>query len=353
MAEILPKKGNVMMAGTRVTTVLSFVVVALTCLALNAGAKEIPDTLPDPGGEEVDTSEPVRVYILAGQSNMVGMGEVEGDSPGTLETLTEKGKFPHLVDDGGDWTTRKDVYYVEARLTNPYSAGPLTMPPRAGKGTIGPEVQFGHIMGYYHDEQVLLIKTAQGNRALGWDFRPPSSGFLPNIEDGKRKWEGREYRLMVDRVHRTLVHIEDIIPNYQGQGYEIAGFFWWQGDRDARNKKRRKNYERHLVNLINDIRDDFDVPDLPVGVATVGTGGHDMESDYLKILKAQMAVSDPGQHPKLAENVFSVDTRDFWRSAENSPSRQGYHYNRNAETYMLVGDALGREMVRLLEGKKK
>ena len=345
----LERKVTVMTARRRFKIVLSLLAVGLMTLVIHASAKEIPEHLPESGNEEVDTSQPVQVYILAGQSNMVGMGEISGDRPGTLETITEGGKFPHLVDDNGDWTARKDVYYVEARLNNPYVAGPLTVPPHPGKSTIGPEVQFGHIMGYYHKAQVLVIKTAQGNRALGWDFRPPSSGFLPDIEDDLRKWEGREYRLMVDRVRRTLVHIEDILPNYQGQGYEIAGFVWWQGHRDGGKKKRTENYEKHLVNLINDIRDEFDVPGLPVAIATVGFGGHDMEGNYLKILKAQMAVSDPDKHPELAENVFSVDIRDFWRSAEESPKRQGYHYNRNAETFMLVGDALGRGMVQLLE----
>ena len=341
------------MTATRQTKIVSsLVAVGLIALVVHVRAREIPDHLSDPVGEAGNSSQPVQVYILAGQSNMVGMGEIRGNSPGTLETLTNKGKFAHLVDDNGDWTTRKDVYYVEARLHNPYISGPLTVPPHPGKSTIGPEVQFGHIMGYYHDAQVLIIKTAQGNRALGWDFRPPSSGFLPDIKDDLRKWEGREYRLMVDRVRRTLVHIEDIIPNYQGQGYEISGFVWWQGHRDGGKKKRTENYETHLVNLIDDIRDEFDVPDLPVAIATVGFDGQDMKGNYLKILKAQMAVSDQDQYPELAENVFSVDIRDFWRSADESPKRQGHHYNRNAETFMLVGDALGRGMGQLLEAGK-
>jgi alpha-galactosidase len=77
-----------------------------------------------------------------------------------------------------------------------------------------------------------------------------------------------------------------------------------------------------------------------------------MKGRYLQILEAQMAVSDPAKHPDFAGNVLTVDTRDFWRSVEQSPANQGYHYNRNAETYMLVGDALGRGLVELLERKR-
>ena len=74
---------------------------------------------------------------------------------------------------------------------------------------------------------------------------------------------------------------------------------------------------------------------------------------YLKILEAQLAVGDPKKHPEFAGTVRSVDTREFWRNVEASPANQGYHYNRNAETYLLVGDALGRVMVELRTHPKK
>jgi len=83
---------------------------------------------------------------------------------------------------------RTDVHFQEARVG--YSGGPLTVRGR----TIGPELGFGHVVGDHHDEQVLLIKTAMGNRALAFDFRPPSSG----RKAPDNKWEGLEYRLMVE-----------------------------------------------------------------------------------------------------------------------------------------------------------
>jgi hypothetical protein len=64
-----------------------------------------------------------------------------------------------------------------------------------------------------------------------------------------------------------------------------------------------------------------------------------------------MAVGDPQQHPEFAGTVASVDTRDFWREVEESPRGQDYHYNRNPETYLLVGEAMGRAMVCMLGGE--
>ena len=70
------------------------------------------------------------------------------------------------------------------------------------------------------------------------------------------------------------------------------------------------------------------------------------------VWQAQMAVGDTAKHPEFAGTVKTVDTRDYWRKKEASPSGQGYHYNRNAETYMLVGEALGRGMIELIGARK-
>ncbi|NQT40097.1 MAG: hypothetical protein HQ581_21575 [Planctomycetes bacterium] len=50
--------------------------VALVLLALPAFAAEAPDQLPDPDGKPVDITKTINVYILIGQSNMLGFGQV-------------------------------------------------------------------------------------------------------------------------------------------------------------------------------------------------------------------------------------------------------------------------------------
>ena len=66
------------------------------------------------------------------------------------------------------------------------------------------------------------------------------------------------------------------------------------------------------------------------------------------ILESWHIAGDKGKYPEFAGNVLTVETRDFWIDESLSPRNQGYHYNRNAETYVLVGDALGRGMCQLL-----
>lgn len=290
---------------------------------------------------------PLVVTYFKSGSAALWMEQVDIPGRGDLVTLVQQeGRFPYLLDDKGEWSVRNDVYYQEARVAKEGKGSPLTA--LSNGNSIGPELGFGFVMGTFHDEQVLLIKTAMGNRSLAWDFRPPSSGTTG--QPGADEWEGLEYRLMVKGVRDTLAKIADVVPGYQGQGYEIAGFAWFQGhkDRDA----TKAEYEKHLVHLIQDLRKEFDVPKMPAVVATVGFDGYRITSGpWRGVWEAQMAVGDPKQHPEFAGTVASVDTRDFWREPIESPRVQDYHYHRNPETYLLVGEALGGAMVRLQGGE--
>ena len=272
------------------------------------------------------------------KTDLLGNGDLEA-------VVKREGNFPWLLDAESEWTVRQDVYFQEARLAKDGKGSPLSATSN-GK-SIGPELGFGHVLGTFHGEQVLLIKTAQGNRSLGFDFRPPSSGRT----DPDNQFESAEYKLMIEGVRKTLNNIAKVVPDYKNQGYEIAGFVWFQGHKDSFSEVLIEEYEKHLANLINDVRKEFDTPKLPVVVATIGFGGHNMQEKFLNIHQAQMAISDTKKHPEYAGTVASVDTRDFWREVDESPKGEDYHYNRNAETYMLIGDALGRAMVRLLGGK--
>ena len=92
----------------RNTPELACAVVATMLLAMPAIAA---DQLPDPDGKPADMSKPVQVYILLGQSNMLGFGKIgSADKPGSLtHAVKEKKLYPYLVDDAGNWTLRRDV----------------------------------------------------------------------------------------------------------------------------------------------------------------------------------------------------------------------------------------------------
>ena len=81
-------------------------------------------------------------------------------------------------------------------------------------------------------------------------------------------------------------------------------------------------------------------------IAETGMNGPDEANPRaLSLMRAQAAVA---QMPEFVGNVAFVGTRTFWRPAEQSPTGQGYHWNTNAETYWLIGRAMGQAMLGLL-----
>jgi len=290
---------------------------------------------------------PVTITYIRGGSAAFWLKHINLKGRGDLTTLIQQGRFPWFTDDSNQWTVRNDVTYWETRISKDKNGRGGLLSTNSNGRFIGPEVPFGYVMGCFHEEPVLLIESSMGNRSLSFDFRPPSSG--KTEEEKANKFCGFEYDAMVDGVRRTLANIKNVVPNYRGQGYEIAGFVWFQGHKDK--NVPRKVYEKHLVNLIKDVRAEFQTPRMPVVVATVGFNGKAMDPGHLMTWQAQMAVGNPRLHPEFAGNVASVDTRGFWRARGDSPTNTGYHYNHNAETYVLTGDALGRAMVRLHGGE--
>ena len=103
-----------------------------------AGSKH---DLPRPDSEPADVSKSVRVYILLGQSNMLGMGKIAGGE-GSLENAVKvKKKYPYLVDDAGNWTERKDVRNVRVMGSGTGNMRLFNNEWMTIKGkTIGPEI---------------------------------------------------------------------------------------------------------------------------------------------------------------------------------------------------------------------
>ena len=318
------------------------------------------------------SSPPIRVYILMGQSNMVGFGRIgPAEAEGTLEYLVKtKGERQDLIDDSGDWRVREDVWCVQVTAGN--RRGWLEPGFGARANLIGPELGFGITVGDRHHEPVLLIKASQGNRSLGWDILPPGSerfehggriyaGYKDNpsswTEDDPGKpvdwYAGKQYDDFVTDIRKVLDNLSDHTPASDDHPWEIAGFVWWQGHKDQ-NSAHASRYEANLVRLIASLRQEFDAPKAPFVLATIAFDGWKLAGAGQAVADAQLAVDgESGRHPKHQGNVKTVEVRDHWRDPAVSPTRQGHHYNHNAETYLLVGEALGQAMLDLEPPPKK
>ena len=296
-----------------------------------------------------DPVKPVKVFILAGQSNMEGQAVVDldgknyNDGKGTLNFLLndpeKRSRFNHLKKADGTWVVRDDVWCRYQRENGPLLAGPLTMgfSVYGDKHHFGPELQFGHVLGDHFENQVLLIKTAWGGKSLFKDFRSPSSG-------GE---VGPYYTKMIEQVHEALANLKKDFPGYDGAGYELAGFVWYHGWNDGVDPKNAvPQYEENLVNLINDVRKEFNVPKLPVIIGELTGPWVQAPGEWATLRTAQRKAAE---RPEFKGSVLFVETHDFVRKPEDSPNPgHGHHEFGNAETYFLVGDALGKGMKALL-----
>ncbi|QTN32338.1 Ig-like domain-containing protein [Akkermansiaceae bacterium] len=316
-----------------------------------------------------DNPNGIKVFILAGQSNMVGYGMSEtgnGGVAGAIGSLrhlaVNNGSYPEydyaaLLADPGQpatsaWKTRSDVKVWwrnghSGNLGEPVSKGDLGPPFKgANSGWFGPEYAFGQVLGDYYpgeNEQVLIIKAAWGGHNLVSNFRPPSAV-------AKRGGVvGASYYEIFNNAREVLSNLGTEFPEWAGRGYQIVGFGWHQGTSDRAPASAADEYKDNLPDFISDVRAEFGKPNLPFAIATTGMNNAGPAeappyTGYHAVEKAQLWVAGVAK----PANVLSSDTRPFWRDSSISPSTTSFHWNHNAESYFLVGKALGDDMVDLL-----
>jgi len=277
----------------------------------------------------------LKVFIHAGQSNMQGHARVEtldyiGDDPKTAPLLRMmRGKDGKSIIRDDVWIS----YLTAGRGADGEAHGPLTSGygartnPAEDGGKIGPEFTFGLTMGNEFQEPVLIIKTAWGGKSLFYDFRPPSAGVYERSEQdierdrNKPEGSGHYYRLMIGHVRKTLDDIKSVVPGYdEKQGYEIAGFVWFQGWNDMVNRgvypekkgetggNRYANYGTWMADFIRDTRKDLNAPGMPFVIGVMGVGGVDnpKQQDFREAMAA------PTRMPEFKGNVAAVQTSRYW-----------------------------------------
>lgn len=237
------------------------------------------------------------VFILAGQSNMVGTGNIM-DLPEALKA------------------EQVNVLIYTAG-TSEY--GWTTLQPGVGAqtGSFGPEVTFGRdISRGLPGKTIALIKVAWSGSSLAYDWRPPSAGgTLGNL-----------YTEFVDHVRNAL----NTLPSGGGAG--IAGMCWMQGESDACNIYPASEYKTNLTCFINDVRAEFGVPQMPFVIAMIERT--DVWQEYEVVREAQAAVA--AELPDVG--IFDCD---------GFPS-DGSHYQ--AAGLILMGEAFADAMLGLLPG---
>ena len=341
-----------------------------------------------PNGKPADMTKKVKVFLLLGQSNMVGMGKIKGGEGSLEHAVKEKKKYPYLVDEAGNWLERPDVRFVRV------------MQGRGGGGmqqfnnewmtvakckTIGPEFGLAHLVGDAMDAPVMILKSCIGNRSLSWDLLPPGSERFEFVikdragvekkmvyagyKDKPEAWEmdsakglktepapwvdksgkpidwyaGKQYDDDISYAKKVLSELDKYYPG--AQGYEVAGFFFWQGEKDAGNPGHAAKYEENLVRFIKAVRKEFNAPNAKFVLGTIGESVKGSGGNGGKVLEGHLAVDgNSGKYPEFKGNVATIYTHPMAQGGSGNA-----HYGGKAEVYMDVGEAMGKAMVELLK----
>lgn len=216
----------------------------------------------------------LRVFIFAGQSNMVGSDS--NDS---------------LVDDHppfeGAAEPQEDIRFSYNLGPDKRSDGWVAMQPV--DHVFGPEMTFARELKKHVDYPIAIIKDAWGGTTLVNDWNPDGP------ETGKQLYS----RLM----KQVAARLEDL--DARGIEYRIEAMMWHQGENDMFHAEGIETYEKNLRNFIANIRKDFKTPQLKFFVGEIsnkGVWGMDNRHRVAKICVQQLAVveADP--------NVYFVPT---------------------------------------------
>ncbi|ACI65586.1 predicted protein [Phaeodactylum tricornutum CCAP 1055/1] len=282
----------------------------------------------------------VKVFLLAGQSNMVGMASVQH-----LEILINDHNITHNdfredLWNGTGFRSRDDVF-----VKYNDRVGKLEPGYGASVSKFGPELGFGWTVGDAFTDNPL-----GGGRNLAVDFRPPLSGEgqFPDVKPSKYGWE---YRQMIHAILDGLEAIQEIYPDYcEDQGYQLCGFVWFQGWNDMLSWPFVREYGFNLANLIRDIRRETDEPSLPFVVGELGmhgnlTGDHSTAATRVKTIRAmEQGVTLLSE---FQNNTIFVKTSPYVIN-NGTKYNKIYHYNGRADTYYHMGKAFGRGLLQIL-----
>ena len=285
----------------------------------------------------------VRVFVLAGQSNMQGYGLVEDNEndPGSLIDVIQKDTDGEWSEIGevGNWNTLEGVWLYSGD-------GDIKTNVTVGQGVdtnkIGPELTFAHQLDAYYDDPVLIIKTAIGGTNLAVDWRPPSAG-------GET---GELYNQMIQTIQNVTQNLGTEFPDIGTTDFEISGFAWFQGWSDAGDTGYRSEYESNLTHLIDDVRSDLNILDLPVIIANSGHGGYEPSNDLMvQYLQNNISVSQKNvatNDEMYGGKVGFVDTKKHWQDLSESPTDAIHHFHENAYVYLNIGKDIGNEMIKAI-----
>ncbi|WP_159949385.1 sialate O-acetylesterase [Polaribacter septentrionalilitoris] len=239
----------------------------------------------------------IKVFLLAGQSNMDGRAKASGLSKEDKLRLKNAQKNVTLFynfDKGNPLDTIKVTKHIAKKFGADY--------------LFGPELFFGIKMSEkYPEHQIILIKISKGGMSLYGAWNPNWS-----LEKATLIKEQNQPKLYEEFVNYS----KKVLSKYDEKDYDICGMLWVQGESDSGKKgglKPRESYQENLTNLIASIRSDFKYSKLPFLLFQVGHG---------KVIEAMQNVAKSDKNVVLIPQVQDKNSEFYF---ERNPPPIGHY----------------------------
>ena len=227
----------------------------------------------------------VKVFLLGGQSNMVGYGVSTSGLPTSPVNLQEP---------------QDDVLFY-------YGSALTTLRPGSGSA-FGPEVTFGRtVADAVPSDTFCLIKSAASGTSLASSWDPTT---------------GATYTAFRNKVSDGLAAL-----SAAGHTHEIVGMLWTQGERDAKDNVTTAQYEFDLNEFIADIRTRYGA-NLPFFLSRLSSGQTNLTNAQLTEIRAAQ------------ENVAASDPK-AWMIDTDAMALQGDNLHFTAAGQIALGEAFG------------
>ena len=257
--------------------------------------------------------EPIKIFLLAGQSNMGGKGNgellTEADKKG-LSLAGESILFHYNREYDGPLTlTKAGAYDRENYNLNQ---------------TFGPEIFFGiEIAKAYPEDRFLFIKRSIGGTSLYGNWNPDWTEKKATVMD-----EQNGPKLYSDYQK----YIEEVLKGYDPSEYEFTGMLWVQGEADSKVAKAAESYGKNLQRLIKGMRDFTKKPKLPFLIFQVGTG---------KVVKGMKKTAKKLENVVLIRQTENPESPDYY--PEYAPPKSHYTY----EGMKKIGERFAKEFSKI------
>jgi alpha-galactosidase len=271
---------------------------------------------------------PVKIFLMLGQSNMNGRGNVKVLQEKLIRDLP--GKYPPSL-----MEIRKDVWITGANGNGiSHQMSNVRLEPGFGQfAYYGPELGFGHVMGDHFDEPVMLIKNIAGGTPLATFWTSPSSAERTGRQ-GPLKGRRAGFQSTFFKTKKTLETLDELIEGCDpGRGYQIMGIVWVHGNADG--GKYAKEYEDNLVDFIADLRALFGIPDLPF-IAVESLSSRAPGSAFQNAVDRVNKQCDNRQAAAILTKT-KINLKDDENYSAYNASGDGTHWRHNPRAFLDVG----------------